>query len=369
MKSRLPSIRSTALVLFAFFLLFLLLANAELAMDGVRQGLSLCTETLFPSLFPFLVFSELLVVTGVGEGVGRLFSRPVGALFGLSRSGSVALLLGWLCGSPVGTATALSLWRRGEIEERELARLTLFANNPSSGFLISAVGGALFGNTEAGVALFLITTLSAALVGLFLRLCIGRADGARDFPTLAVEHRLRATDFTGSVKRGFATLLQVAAFVLFFSCISKCLSPLLSRLALPQPLSVLLCGLLEMTAGISAAVTDVSPARAFRLTAFFASFAGLSVCLQIFSIAEEASLALLPYLAARLSQGLVALGLAEGYLRLFRPDFITAESVDTISPLQGGSLSLALILSLVPLSLLALHLIIKKAVRPRATPR
>ncbi|MBR7181935.1 MAG: hypothetical protein IKD28_04040, partial [Clostridia bacterium] len=233
MKSRLPRVRSTALVLFAVFLLFLLLANAELAMDGVRQGLSLCTETLFPSLFPFLVFSELLVVTGAGESIGRLFSRPVGALFGLSRSGSVALLLGWLCGSPVGTATALSLWHRGEIEERELTRLTLFANNPSSGFLISAVGEALFGNKGAGLALFLITTLSAALVGLFLRLCLGKAENAQSFPTPEHEHHLSATDFTGSVKRGFATLLQVAAFVLFFSCISKCLTPLLSSLSLP----------------------------------------------------------------------------------------------------------------------------------------
>ena len=61
-------------LLFVLFLLFLLLLNAPVAMDGVRHGLSLVCETLLPSLFPFLVFSELLVRLDAG----RLFSVILG---------------------------------------------------------------------------------------------------------------------------------------------------------------------------------------------------------------------------------------------------------------------------------------------------
>ena len=328
MKRAMPRLRSVALLLFAVFLFVLLLINADIAMDGVRQGLSLCTETLIPSLFPFLVLSELLVASGVGETLGRLLSRPVSALFGLSGSGAVSLLLGSVCGFPVGTTTALALYQKGEMDKKELQRVVLFANNPSSGFLIGAVGEALFGNRGAGVALFVITLLSAATVGVVLHITQGTVASSNNIPPNGMQKRLSPADFTGSVKRGFSALLSVCAFVLFFACVSECLTPLTERLALPAPFCVLLRGALEMTTGISSAVTTLSPAVAFRMTALFASLSGLSVTLQVFSVAEEAHLSLLPYCLAHLLQGAVSLLFTELFLRLFQPDFITAESVD-----------------------------------------
>ena len=125
MKNRLAGFSGAAFLLFGLFLLILLLINAEFAMNGIKQGLSLCTETLFPSLFPFLVLSELLVTRQAGEVLGRAFSYPVSALFGLSGSGATALLLGMLCGFPVGTTTAVALYNKGEISHEELKRLLM----------------------------------------------------------------------------------------------------------------------------------------------------------------------------------------------------------------------------------------------------
>ena len=157
MNKAFSSFRQGALLLFILFLLVLLLTNTALAMDGVRRGVSLCVETLFPSLFPFLVLSELFVATGASESLGRLFSRPVSALFGISGAGATVLLLGAVCGSPTGAVTAAAFCERGEIDKREFDRLLLFCNVPSSGFLIGATGEALFGNHGAGVALFFIS--------------------------------------------------------------------------------------------------------------------------------------------------------------------------------------------------------------------
>ncbi|MBQ8357931.1 MAG: hypothetical protein IJX39_09020 [Clostridia bacterium] len=331
MKKRLPALRTGAFLVFGLFLLILLLTNAQVAMDGVRQGLSLCTETLFPSLFPFLVLSELLVSRQAGEILGKVFSRPVSALFGLSGSGATALLLGMLCGFPVGTTTAVSLAERGEMSQKELQRLILFANNPSSGFLIGAVGGALFGNGGAGVALFLITWSSAALVGIFLRLVLGKVTQPEEKPHNGAKNPPSVADFTKSVSKGFFSMLQVFAFVLFFSCIAGCLTPALDAFSLPAGVSVALYGLLEMTSGISHAVTMLAPEAAFRMAAFFASFAGLSVCLQLFSVAEGQNLRLLPYLLSKTAQGGIALLLAELYLRIFKPAFTVAQSVTTMA--------------------------------------
>lgn len=352
MKSRLPGISTTAFLLFGLFLLLMLLTNAQAAMDGIRQGLSLCTETLFPSLFPFLVLSELLVARRAGEVLGKVFSRPVSALFGLSGNGATALLLGMLCGYPVGTTTAVALYRQGEISKEELKRLFLFANNPSSGFLIGAVGEALFGNRGAGLALWLIAWISASLIGIFLHIVYGKAAEIAKTPTDGMQKPPSVSDLTGSVTRGFYALLQVFAFVLFFTCIASCLSPILTVLRLPVGVNVSLHGLLEITSGISHAVTALPPEAAFRFSAFFAGFAGLSVCLQLFSIAEDLRLRLSPYLLAKVMQGGICFLLADLYLRIFQPHFDLTGSITTFSQNVIQQRQSILVLLFLPLAVL-----------------
>lgn len=314
-------------VLGSFFFV-LLLTHTDLAMNGVRRGLSLCTETLFPSLFPFLVLSELLVTMQAGEFLGRIFARPVRALFGLSGNASAALLLGALCGFPTAMSTGAALYDRGEIKKAELQRLLLFANNPSSGFLIGVVGDALFGNRRAGLALYCITLFSSALIGICLHLLWGPAIVKKgDKPQHVIRKALSPSDLTGSVRRGFSTLLQVAAFLLFFSAVIGCLQAVPLFGALSSCLSVLLAGVLEMTSGISLAASTLSAEHAFLLTAFFSGFAGLSVCLQLFSVCEGKGLRLLPYLLAKVTQGGLNLILARLYLFLAKPELVLAKGV------------------------------------------
>ena len=343
MKQRNAAFRAAVFTLFGLFLLCLLLINTDTAMDGVRRGLTLCTETLFPSLFPFLVLSELLVAVGAGAALGKWLGRPVGALFGISEGAAVSVLLGAVCGFPVGTTTAISLYERGEISERELRRLVLFVNNPSSGFLVGAVGKALFGSARAGAALFGITLLSAALVGVFARLIFGKAGEGCASPIRGAR-TLSTKDFTESVRRGFFSLLAVCAFVLFFSCVVACLTSPLEALGAPPIIRAAICGALELISGVSTAVTALPPALAFRAVAFFASFSGLSVALQIFSVADGKGLRLAPYLLAKTAQGAIALLLSECYLRLFRPELTPTESVSAFAAAPCVNLPVAALL-------------------------
>ena len=103
--------------------------------------------------------------------------------------------------------------------------------------------------------------------------------------------------------------------------------------------------MLEMTSGISRAVRTLPPLIAFRLVAFFSAFAGLCVCLQIFSVLEGKGVPLAPYLLAKLMQGGLALLLAEIYLRLWRPSLSPTSSVQTFALRNTpGTLLLMLVL-------------------------
>ena len=51
----------------------LLLLRPAPAMEAVREALRLCSETIVPSLFPFLVFSALLTALLPTAALDRLF--------------------------------------------------------------------------------------------------------------------------------------------------------------------------------------------------------------------------------------------------------------------------------------------------------
>ena len=335
-------------------LLLLLLINAEAATVGVRRGVSLCLETLLPSLFPFLVVSEWLVRSNVGEWLGRYPGRPLCRLLGLSERGAAALLLGLLCGFPVGTVAAVSYCKRGEMSEAELRRLVLFINNPGTGFLIGAVGRSLFGNEAAGVVLFLSVWLSSLLIGIFLRILCGPVPQIPEKPSNGMKKASFFTDLTESVSGALPTLLQIFSFVIFFSSLSASMAALPLIAGLPARGLVLLTGLPEMTSGISAAVTLLPPEEAFRAAALFAGTAGLSICMQLYAIAGAYAPRLSAYLLAKGVQGCLTLLLASLYLWLLRPPLVTAQSMATFAQntLQQ------LLTAAVPLTLLLLGFLV-----------
>ena len=317
-------IRPVLLAALGAFLFLLTLKNAEIAANGIKKGIKLAANTLIPSLFPFLVLSELFLSSYTQKLITRFFARPAHFFFGLSENGTSALLLGWLCGVPVGAVSALTMLKKRQISGAEFERLLLFSNTPSTGFLIGAVGTSLFGNQEIGIVLFCITLLVSFATGVFLKLVGGNIECTSQMPMTLQTKMPLSSRFTQAVRHGFTTLFEVTGFVIFFSAVAECISEIATTLLLPDLIATLLVGLLELTAGVSAAVLSHAPTHAFCLCAFFAGFSGLSICLQIFSITAEAHPKLFPYLLSKLIGGVLSATLAYIYILVRAPILKTA---------------------------------------------
>lgn len=301
------------------FLFALTLKNTEIAANGIKKGLGIATNTLIPALFPFLVFSNLALQSNALDILKKLLARPAHFFFGLSENGTVALLLGWLCGLPIGTVSAITMLKNEQIGREEFDRLFLFSGIPGTGFLIGAVGTTLFGSQEVGFALLFAVLLSSTFTGILLKLIRGniteRPSSQATAPIALPFH----TQFTAAVRGAFSTVLEITGFVLFFSAVAECVKAIAEAAALPSIASILAIGLLELTSGIYAAVLAFAPEIAFCLCAFFAGFSGLSICLQLFSIAVSARPKIGPYLLAKLSQGVLSFLFAGLYLTLRKP--------------------------------------------------
>ncbi len=297
----LPSIRQLMPAFFGAFLLALLLRNAEIAMNCMTEGLRLCALTVIPSLFPSMVAAELLAGSNLCSLLGRCLKRPCRALFGVCGESGCAILLGLLCGFPVGTRFALTLYDRGIIDEGELSFLLCFCNNPSSAFLIGAVGVSLFGDRSFGVRLYLFSLITAILTGLLGGILRKKR---KESPTPSSRIRLPSAAprgvalFTSSVGSSALAMLRICGFVVFFTTLVGTLSHLFYAFSLSETLSALLFAIFEMTAGVSRGAA-CAPEVSRYLCAFAVGWSGLSVHFQMMSLCGDRPLSFSPYFFAK----------------------------------------------------------------------
>ena len=325
------------------FCFLLVLRNSEAAVQYMGRGLSLCTETVIPSLFPFMVISELLVSSGTGEALGRLLAKPMKWLFGLSGAGCSAVVLGSMCGFPIGASTAVALYDKNVISKRECEHLLTFSNHPSSAFLVTAVGVSLFNDRRLGLILYLIVLASAFFLGFILRFFLRGKQGDDTmgehphFPSGL--HPGGITMLTDAVSHAATSMLTVSAYVVFFSALTGVITSALSDFSGVSPtLAACICGFFELSGGVSAAANLGNQTQSVLLpivlTAMIAGWSGLSVHCQILSICGGRGLSFKPYFIAKALQGILCGLLTWGVLSVMEPADLprVSETVATLLP-------------------------------------
>ena len=238
--------------------LLALLLFPQDAAQSARDALALCAQTVIPSLFPFFVLSSLLIACGASALLSALLAPLMRPLFGLSGAGAAALALGLCGGYPVGARTAAELVESGALSREEGERLLIFCNNAGPGFLLGICGGAVFASPRAGAALYLIHVASALFTGILLTRRLPPLSAP--FSAGAAPHRTASLSaaLPAAVQGALAGILNVCAFVVFFTvCTRLLLRALPESFAFSLPCALLI-GFFELTSG----VTALPPTRA-----------------------------------------------------------------------------------------------------------
>ena len=318
--------------LFSIFCLFLILRNSDTAIEYMNRGLRLCAKTVIPSLFPFMVISELIVSGGIGSTLIRPLAPLFRRLFRIPEAGCCAVLLGMLCGFPVGAKSAMTALDQGQLTREEAERVLTFSNNPSSAFLINAVGVSLWGNRKFGVALYIVVLVSQVLTGILFAHLPRRAEAApellRRSPTAS---RSGAAFFTDAVRSACFSMLLVCAYVIFFSALVGTLNLLLDALNLPALAKASVFCIFELSGGMSAASALSVPGAAALLCAFAAGWSGLSVHCQILSVCDGRGLRFRFYFLAKLLQSGLCMLLFGAVLALFPSLTVPAQQTAAVA--------------------------------------
>ena len=302
-----PRAGTICLSLLLFFCFALLLRRADVATAGMQKGLSLCARAIVPSLFPFLVLAELLVASGVGEWLTAPIARPLGKLLGLSPSGCCAVVLGLLCGFPIGARSAILAYENGNMTRTECERVLACSSIPSMAFLISTVGTALWNNATFGVTLYICAAFAALLSGFCIYVVQKRTkkDEKTNGKIPLVKLHFSKNMFPTAVRNATVSTLFICAYVVFFLTLTEAVAVILARFGASENIRAILASILELSGGVSAAAGLASRPLAILLTGATVGWSGISVHCQMLSLTDGKNLSMRPYFAAKIMQAVI----------------------------------------------------------------
>ncbi len=298
-------------ILAALFNAVLILFPKEL-IEAAKNGLLLWFNTVLPSLLPFIVCANILLLSGFTQRVGK-YLTPITRLFGVSGEGGFAILGGMLSGYPMGAKLTASLYESNAIDETEAQRLLSFANNPGPLFVIGAVGVGMYKNAAIGYFLLCVIYIAAIVTGLLFR-SYGQKQPAHGYARVPAETIKRPAYISPGVYIGKAvadamqTVLFIGGFIIFFSVVAAFVKRVGLLNILPGEITrAVAIGFLEITNGTSA-VNIVSGTMRIKLVATVAvlSFGGLCIHVQSIGFLEKTPVSFGVYLVSKLVNTAIA---------------------------------------------------------------
>ena len=309
MKRLLLKIKKPLLLsLFTALTLSMLLEN-EKAFSLSLTGLNLWFEKMIPTLLPFMILSGILIRMNLSDSFARLFAPLLRPVFRLSDSCLYVLVIGFLCGFPMGARVTAESLQHGKLSKREASLMLAFCNNIGpiyfSGFVLTLFPAAKPLSFWAGMYLLPL------LYGLFLRRMV-----YRDIPcpvpaagrcvlssasraSSALSGRSLMAQTQEAVTSALVSQASLGGYMILFNLMN-----LLPDLFLPAKavLPRALCGcLLEITGGLS----RLDPSDAFWAFVLL-PFGGLSCIFQTYSMIRDTGLSLRLYVFHKCVQTMLA---------------------------------------------------------------
>ena len=297
-------------VFFFVFLTFCMLTNSSLSLAYAALGLRLWYEKMVPVLFPFMVLSGTLIRMGLVESLIRPIRPFFGKLFRISDPAVYTILMGFLCGFPMGARTTAELRNRQELSVSEGQFLLAFCNNFGPVYFLGFVLPLLHRTLKLP---YLIGMYGIPVIyGLFLRYTVYRMrlkdTSMVSQPVTKSTVRTSLPDaLDDAVNAAGLSILQLGGYMIIFNLLN-----LLPGLFLRQ--SHLLAPLLEITGGLQL-LADRYP----LYTLLLLPFGGLSCIAQTAGCIRNTGLSLKKYIIHKLVLTLLTAFYYLGW-RLLSPD-------------------------------------------------
>lgn len=278
------------------YLTVLLLRYPALSLQYAATGLTLWFQKMIPTLLPFMILSGILIRMNLTEGFVRLFHPLLHLLFRTTPNGSYTLLMGFLCGFPMGARITGELYGTGKLSKWEAERLLAFCNNIGPIYFLSFVMPLLA--IKQPLLPFLIMYGIPLLYGIAIMRLFPSGAVLQNAMTNTVNAPSRSPSLLaaidGSILSGLLGIAKLGGYMVFFNLLNIIFVPFTH---LPQGVLQLYNGILEITSGI-----DRCGQGNPYLVLILLPFGGFSCIAQTYSMICDTDLSIRPYLFHKLLQ-------------------------------------------------------------------
>lgn len=289
------------ITLFCICLLLFLLVHPEEALFSAKDGMSLWLNVMIPTLLPFLILTGILLKTGNIPQLLEPLAPFWKHFFGISPAGAYVLILGFLCGYPMGAKLAHDLYINHQISQREGEYLLTFSCNASPAFIFSYLSQNILEGKIPPHSLLLILLSADFVCMLFFRFLVYHGNTVS---SVKPEYRKKETyqqDSTGvildvSIMSGFETITRLGGYILIFSLL---FTGFYHYWPFCSQNKILLTSPIELTTGLHQIAQSAFSWKIKYITSMtLTAFGGFCVMFQTKSVLEE-KLSILPYIFAK----------------------------------------------------------------------
>lgn len=106
-----------------------ILTHSRLSLYYALTGLQLWFQKMIPALLPFMILSSIMVRMRLTEGFASVLYPIVRPVYHVRKNVCYAMIMGFLCGFPMGARVTAQLLSEKLITKREASFLLAFCNN------------------------------------------------------------------------------------------------------------------------------------------------------------------------------------------------------------------------------------------------
>lgn len=309
------------LTIFISILVLFCIIYPESMISSTKSALTLWATIIVPSLFPFMILSNLIQQTAVPFILGKTLSPLMNIIFSLPGISSLAIILGMTGGYPIGAKVTSDLLKENSITKQDANHLITFVNNAGPLFMLGAIGIGIYKNIYVGILLLISHYLSALFIG-FISKLIKKKDNKNNHNNSQISFNILKLSEIGTVlnetiKKSIDIILSIGGFIILFSIISSLIEKtkilsLIGSIIFPtleiETSNAISIGLLEVTNGVNkiATINNISLLQKLIITSILLGFGGMSIHFQTLSIISKTDISFLKYILGKTFQGILS---------------------------------------------------------------
>lgn len=292
---------------------------ASICIPVAAESLLQCLTIVIPSIFPFLVLTEMLSKTDFFNIVGNktdTFSKKVFKVTGTAFS---IVFLGYLCGFPGAAKLSTDLYKDKKISYEDTVRLSLFVNNPGPLFIIGTIGIGILDSMKVGIMLLIVQIVSSLITGLILNNFI-------KIKSIKVSHENRLSNslqrqkclniIIDAITNAFYTMIPITGTIVFFSFFSEVVVSIKEILPLHHIhnnfeynglINASIKCFFELSNGLSSIIPEISSTALFLpILSLICAWSGISIHIQIINFYIKAKVPIRYYLIGKIFNMILA---------------------------------------------------------------